>query len=381
VLASLVVAGCGDDERPAAPFTPVPRDEGDGLASVGPPLFATENTTRINGADAIVDAAGVALAARPPGGGKRPAAVTLIDSDDWAGAIAASSLAAPPVRAPVLYSTADSLPDATQGALAVLDPAGSDATERTQVFAAPDVAVPGTVRVERFEGSDPAGLADSIDRVRGRLADQPEPAHLLVASLDDPGFAMPAASWAARSGDPVLFTNRDAVPEATVRALRRHRGLPVYVLGPKEVVSKAAMGQIRRASGLVTRIKAKDDGPVAFAVEFARYVDQDFGWDINDPGHGMAIANLSRPGDAGAAAVLSAGGKWGPLLLTDGAQTLPPQLEQYLLDLKPGYVEDPTRAVYNHAFLMGDESAIAAGIQGRIDELLELAPVRRGTAP
>ena len=43
---------------------------------------------------------------------------------------------------------------------------------------------------------------------------------------------MPAAAWAARSGDPVLFTGRNQVPSATLAALRRHAAATVYVLGP-----------------------------------------------------------------------------------------------------------------------------------------------------
>ena len=51
---------------------------------------------------------------------------------------------------------------------------------------------------------------------------------------EEAAFAMPAAAWAARSSDPVLFTKRDEVPEATLKALGRHRGAPVYVLGGRD---------------------------------------------------------------------------------------------------------------------------------------------------
>ena len=61
---------------------------------------------------------------------QRPAAVTLVDEDDWAGAIAASVLMSAPVRAPVLVSGADGLPDATEEALDALDPQGSEDTRR-----------------------------------------------------------------------------------------------------------------------------------------------------------------------------------------------------------------------------------------------------------
>ena len=37
----------------------------------------------------------------------------------------------------------------------------------------------------------------------------------MIAPSDEPGFAMPAAAWAARSGDPVLFSDADKLPQAT----------------------------------------------------------------------------------------------------------------------------------------------------------------------
>ncbi len=78
-----------------------------------------------------------------------------------------------------------------------------------------------------------------------------------------------------------------------------------------------------------------------------------------------------------AAASLASSGKWGPLLITDSADALPPELRSFLLDIKPGYATDPTRAVYNHVWLMGDATAIGGEVQAEIDELAELAPIAK----
>jgi len=66
---------------------------------------------------------------------------------------------------------------------------------------------------------------------------------------------------------------------------------------------------------------------------------------------------------------------WGPLLIMDTTDALPPELRSFLLDIKPGYETDPTRAVYNHIWLMGDATAIGGQVQAEIDELAELAPI------
>ena len=57
---------------------------------------------------------------------------------------------------------------------------------------------------------------------------------------------------------------------------------------------------------------------------------------------------------------------------------LPPALGGFLLDIQPGYQTDPVRGVYNHAWLIGDESAISAAVQAKIDELTEIVRVQGG---
>jgi hypothetical protein len=331
----------------------------------------------VGGADSVADAAGVALAVFPSTGGvPGPQAVTLVDGDDWASGIAAASLMAPPVGAPTLISGADSVPTLTSDALRALAPAGSPVTDDHQILAIGSAAVPSGVRVERVGGGNPAELGAAVARLREALSGHPAQ-HLLLVASDQPGYAMPAAGWAARSGDPVLFVDRDSVPDPTLEVLRSHPHVPVFALGPPSAISDRALQQVGKVSSTVARVGA--DGPVQNAIEFARYVNGAFGWNINDPGHGFVIASDSRPLDAAAAAALSASGDWGPLLLTDDPRQVPSSLHGYLLDLKPGYLADPTRAVYNHIWLIGDQDAISVGFQAQVDELAEVAQVRSGT--
>ena len=338
------------------------------------PAFATNNTTRIGGPDPTANAAGVALAVFPStNDAQRPAAVTVVGEEDWAGAIAASVLTAPPLRAPILFSAPEEMPGDSEEALAALAPQGDKATGAASLFAIGAVALPDeTGKVTRVDSGDPAATAAQIATLRDRLFGKP-PAHFLVASSSKPDFAMPAAAWAARSGDPVLYADEKKLPSATATVLKAHPKVPVYVLGPDSVVPKQVVKEIAKISKRVSRVAGKD--AVATAIALARYGDGSFGWNVNDPGHGFVLARSDSPASAPAAAALSASGTWGPLLLTDAPDRLPAAVRSYFLDVKPGYTTDPTRAFYNHVWVIGDQEAIDVVQQAEVNELAELTKI------
>jgi hypothetical protein len=377
-VAIAIGALVGGDETlaPAPRVVITPGAEPEEPEEIGFPAFATQSTTRIGGRDPIADAAGAALATYPSTGGvDGPAAVTMVDSSDWRGGLAAASLVATPIGAPILLGDPEGVPKLTLAALQGLAPRGLPATDSTQLFRVGEVGVPEGLATTEVGGATAAATAAAIDRLRTRLTGR-RPTSLVLVSAEEPEFAMPAAAWAARSGDPILFVESDSVPAATLRALRRHPEARAYVLGPPSVVTDRVLRTIRKTVASVTRISAQD--PVTNAIEFARFADGEFGWNINDPGHGLVIANTARPLDAAAAAPLSGSGKPGPLLLTDEADSVPGPLREFLLDTKPGYREDPTRAVYNHVWLIGDVSAISVAFQAQVDELTELERIRDG---
>jgi ell wall binding domain 2 (CWB2) len=369
-------AGPAPIPAPSVDRAPAEPEEGESAEALGYPSFATGNTTRVGGSDPAANAAGVALAVFPSTDAtQRPTAVALVGEDDWAGAIAASVLMSAPVRAPVLFSGPDELPSPTAAALEALDPQGADASGGAAVFAIGNVAAPEGDKAKIVESGNAAATAAAISELRDDLFGS-APAHILIASSEQPGFAMPAAAWAARSGDPVLFAAGDVLPEDTLAVLRRHPKVPVYVLGPSSAISSKAMAAIARVSAKVERVAGGD--PVANAIAFARYADGDFGWNVNDPGHGFVLARADSPLDAAAAAPLSASGTWGPLLLSDSATTLPAALRGYFLDVKPGYTTNPTRAFYNHVWVIGDQEAIDVNQQAEVNELAELAKIGGG---
>jgi hypothetical protein len=370
---AVIVAGCGKDGGDVGKGPEIGKKGGEEAAAsaLGFPAFATKNTTRVGGADPTADAAGVARAVYTgTSTTTRPPAVVLVDRNDWQGGIAAAVLMSPPARAPTLLSDGGDLPDASAETLAALAPDGNKATDEAQVIRVGAVAKPSGYKTTSVGGSNPYAKAAEVDRLQGAATGRSSD-RVVIASGERAEFAMPAAGWAAKSGDPVLFVKRDEIPKETAAALRGHQQPKIYVLGPADVISNQVVGRLRRL-GTVTRIAGKD--PVTNAIAFARFVDGRFGWGVVDPGHGLVFLNTNRPLDAAAAAPLSATGAYGPALLVQGAG-LPPALVQYLLDIQPGYERDPVRGVYNHGWLIGDEEAISVEDQARIDSLLEIVPV------
>lgn len=392
LLVAGAVAGCGGGTK-LLPETSnstvtigIPSGTPQAAQKLGFPALATKNTTRVAGSDPTADAAGVALAVYPSAApGTHPAAVALAPTDDWQAAIAASVLMAAPVHAPILLSPSASLPSATSSALTTLAPTGSGPIGGAQVIRIGDVPAPRGLRSGAIKGSDPYALAAGIDRfvsaAQGRTSTD-----VMIASGTDPGYAMPAAGWAAESGDPILFVNAKAIPSATRQALLAHQSPRIYVIGPPSVIPDAIAKQLRKY-GTVKRVGGSD--PAANSVAFATYRDPacksgqpcvhvpgSFGWALRSPGHGYVLLNASRPLDAAAAAPLSGSGDYGPALLVDNPSSLPKPVLSYFLDYAtPGYTEEgPTAAVYNHGWVIGDQSAISVPVQAEMDNLLQAVP-------
>ena len=361
----------GDEPRTTPTATPA--------AALSFPALATKNTTRVDGADPIRTAAGVALAVFPSrSAATRPSAVSLVDASDWRAAVSAAQLMSRPLRAPVLLSEDGEVPAATQAALERLRPTGARRAGRAallRVGRAPDV---DGLRGRVLPGIGYAEQARQIDRLHTAASGgRPTPA-VLVAPAGRPDLAMAAAGYAAKTGTPVLWSRGKQVPAATVAAIRTRSRPRIYLLGPESAIPAMVERRLARL-GPVRRVPGRSG--VALSVAFARYRNAGFGWNATDPGHGFVFASMTQPAVAAAAAPLSASGTYGPLLLLSDGTRLDREVEGYLLDVQPGYDSDPVRGVYNHGWVMGDASAISVDVQARIDALLEIQPVDPEASP
>jgi hypothetical protein len=363
-----------------------------GTGQLGASALATRNTTRLGGANAVADAAGVALATNPGlTSATRPATVVLVDDRDWPAALAASALASAPLNAPLLYSEGDSLPALSAQALRTMRPTGAALLGGAQVIEVGTAAAPAGYRSRALGGLEPAALAAQVERLVEIIHGAP-PHRVIVVGADGPAaLAMPAAGLAAESGAPILPVDAATIPRATRRVLAHLHRPVIYAVGPQAAVSHAVLrklarfGSVRRIYAGASAIGSSGPGtggedPANNAIAVARYSDGAFGWDIEQPGHGLVFASALRPLDAPAAAPLSASGDYAPLLLLEGSDQIPRVLSEYLSDIRPGYSDAPeseypaVRGAYNHGWLIGDGGAITATVQAELDAMLEIAP-------
>ena len=240
--------GCStNDEETRPPQLGVKAEDEQGAEKLGFPSTATRNTVRVGGSDAVSDAAGVAGALYPAtGDSDRPTAVVLVDKDDWATAVAASVLVGRPIGAPILLSDGGELPAVTKDVLDRLKPKGSDLSKDAQVIrVGPNVARPDGYKTALIEGDNPFERAAATDRFFSAARAKPSN-DVVLYSADDAEFAMPAAAWAARSGDAALPVRRDSIPPPIVKALGEHSKPNVFVLGPEKVISEKVVTQLKK---------------------------------------------------------------------------------------------------------------------------------------
>lgn len=388
VAASAFFGGCSLSDRDNLTGLSDNSGGADFARGTGSPALATKNTVRIPGADAIGNAAGAAIAVFPANEQKtRPSALTLVGDSDWRAAVAAGSLMSRPLQAPILLGKGDGTFDVTDSAITAMNPRGLRIPGKAiapKLLVVGDVDVPENYAVQRITNTDPATMAAQIDLLLTTVNSTPSK-DVIIASSDEraAAFALPAGPLAAKSGTPILYVSGGVIPKATLRALELRRKGRIFVIGPTSVIPNTVIKRLKRY-GSVTRIAGET--PAQNSVAVARYPEEEdlgqfttdaeaWGWGAHDPGHGLVIANSTRVMDVAAATQLGASGAYGPLLLNGTGPVLDKTIENYLLDIQPGYIDDPARGVYNSAWLLGDESALSPALQARVDALCEIQPI------
>lgn len=351
----------------------------------------TVNTTRIGSDDPVETAVAVAQIIYPATESENtPGAVVLVNRDRLAEVlVAASRVQHFPVNAPLLYVEENRLPELTRQELLRLGPEGVPADENVQVYLIGTIGDAVRREVEGLgfktrliRGADPIALA--------RLADDwTSTQHgdhvndVVIASLENPEPAIPAAFWNAHMGDGFAYVTAGGIPADTRAILeRRMHGPWIYVFGDETVISEEIVRELAQY-GQVTRIKGRD--AVETSAFFAGFHDEgrdwgawfwqharSFGWGIAEAGHNAIFVNLEGPAgwqNALPATTLSHMGKHAPVLVLD-AGGVPGPIAGYLEWIKP-YASAPQQQLLNHGLVIGGPETISWETQVQLDGMLE----------
>ncbi|HEY5609619.1 MAG TPA: DUF4396 domain-containing protein, partial [Thermoanaerobaculia bacterium] len=242
--------------------------------------------------------------------------------------------------------------------------------------ATPLIAQPSRAAVSPAPGSpaqDAAEFAATIDAQSFSNSNNV----IVVPSDADPRWALPAAAYSARTGTPILFIERDRVPEATLTALdRRKNRANIYLLAPRSAASEKVIAALRQ-KGRVHRIAGGDFAEHAVGFAEFRDVESGFGWG-RDTRRGsefvplnVIAVNSARWEDAIAAAHLARYGTGGPLLYVE-TNRVPAIVDHFLWRQRPVFNSTPAEGPFHQAWIVGSFDRISYATQAWIDYALEI---------
>jgi hypothetical protein len=379
------------------------------------PTYGTKTTQRLYGENPFQKAVSVtqhiwpaALPENAPNENNndpdRPWALTLVTPDDPLTAITATPLIHFPDDAPILYVTKNGIPKVTENEIKRLGDTGISRYKNVDAFLVGDAANSKVkkdleamgLKYATVTASNTPALANTVDKLYGSI-ENPDTGvpvmeggmtNVMIGSMQDYKYLLPATHWVAHMASGLLWVNRDSVPQATIDALKRRDGMARMYLfgGPKQISGKVA-GQLSKYGTLV---RVTNDDPVAFntppkdspgdtAITFAKMWDAAgmVGWKITGPGHGFTLVKQDDWQGAVASAPLSHLGFHAPLLMTDDSGKLPPQLDAYYRSVAPTFMDTPADGPYNMHCIIGSWKDLTRPLQAHVDYISEMSNRRR----
>ncbi|SCV18173.1 Lipoprotein [Bacillus cereus] len=305
----------------------------------------------------------------------QPGAIILVPVNEWQLGIASADLIHHPNNGPILFIEKEKVPEMTLKEIKRLNPIGTK--DGTQIMVMGDVGASileqlKDYQVKQIKETDPATFAKDVDKEYADITGS-YPNSVIIGSSEEEGrlYTTPAVNWISHMPEPLLYTEKNKVPEATIVALKMRKDKAnIYLLGPEKIVSKEVEKELSKY-GKVTRISGET--PVENSIAFAKFKDEKtkFGWGFTKPGHGLSFVSSKTPDLAVAGAPFSHMGKHAPVVLLEEGKASQPVYE-FLASIQPKFKDDPTLGPYNHGFLLGSTSDISFETQGILDERLEI---------
>jgi hypothetical protein len=156
----------------------------------------------------------------------------------------------------------------------------------------------------------------------------------------------------------------------------------IYLFGGPNQISRSVAAELSRY-GTVVRVTNDDnlafnadpkDSAIDTAIAFAKMWDSagEVGWKITGPGHGFTLVDEDDWQGAVASAQLSHLGFHAPLLMTDDADKLPPQLDAYYTSVAPTYLTSLADGPHNVHYIVGSWNQLTWPLQTHVDYISEM---------
>ena len=173
----------------------------------------------------------------------QPGAVILVPASEWQLGIASADLIHHPNNGPILFIEKEKIPEMTLKEIKRLNPIGTK--DGTQIMVMGDV---GTSALEQLKGykvkqikeTHPAIFAKDVDKEYADITGS-YPNSVIIGSSAEEGrlYTTPAVNWISHMPEPLLYTEKNKVPEATIEALKMRKDKAnIYVLGPEKLFQK-----------------------------------------------------------------------------------------------------------------------------------------------
>lgn len=247
----------------------------------------------------------------------QPGAIILVPVSEWQLGIASADLIHHPNNGPILFIEKEKVPEMTLKEIKRLNPLGTK--DGTQIMVMGDIGASSLeqlkeYKVKQIKETDPAKFAKDVDKEYADITGN-YPNSVIIGSSEEEGrlYTTPAVNWISHMPEPLLYTEKNKVPEATIEALKTRKDKAnIYVLGPEKIVSKEVEKELSKY-GKVTRISGET--PTENSVAFAKFKDEKtkFGWGFTKPGHGLSFVSSKTPDLAIAGAPFSHMGKHAPV--------------------------------------------------------------------
>lgn len=300
-----------------------------------------------------------------------PNAVILVNENEIFDGISASSLMHFPINAPILLTDGNTLNKNTLQEILRLSPKGY---KGIKVFLVGNLSKNISSQLQNAGLSTYHIFGKNHYETACKLLDfRSDFKNILIISGEDYREGIITSFWSAHNGDPILFVNKNSIPDCTLDKIRSISNINIYIIGSENTISKSIDTTLSKLPNVKFLGRIDGKNPYDIAVNFSKYKSQsgDFGWARTDRnGHAFTFATLNNVKNIIPSVMFAHMGKHTPLLLVQ-SNYIPTEISNYIKEVKPIEKKTPYPP-FMHGFILGCENYISCNVQEELEKLMSV---------